>query len=241
MNGYIKGFFVSLGIHLTVIAAVVFFSTHMPDKPKEVIVIDLSAFTMTPDEEVTELPPTPPAPVQEPQQVVKAPPPPVFEPPKPKPLPDDKPRPIAPSLPEPDAVRYVEATADSVEPTYESNTGDVQPDTSDSSSDGVYAAQAAAESQMRAGYVAGNFNYIQKRIRDHIQYPQQAKRMGLRGKVILKFTINKDGSVRDIIIETSSGHEILDNAGFSAISDAAPFPKPPVSAQIIIPIDFKLL
>jgi protein TonB len=64
--------------------------------------------------------------------------------------------------------------------------------------------------------------------------------MGWEGKVITSFIVSSGGYVRDVRISKSSGYEILDENALKAINNASPFPKPPVEAQIIIPILYRL-
>ncbi len=54
-------------------------------------------------------------------------------------------------------------------------------------------------------------------------YPEQAKRKKLYGDLILKVSVNADGTIRDINVMESSGHKILDDAAISIVRRAAPF------------------
>ncbi|MDO8446818.1 MAG: energy transducer TonB [Deltaproteobacteria bacterium] len=55
------------------------------------------------------------------------------------------------------------------------------------------------------------------------KYPEAAKRSALRGRGLLSFTIQRDGTLSDLTLLTSSGYPILDEAILKAIRDAAPF------------------
>ena len=44
----------------------------------------------------------------------------------------------------------------------------------------------------------------------HPPYPIVARKKGLQGKLILKVSINNDGSVKSVVVGKSSGHKILD-------------------------------
>lgn len=46
------------------------------------------------------------------------------------------------------------------------------------------------------------------------------------GKTVLKFTIHRDGSIRDVIVEKSSGFGVLDRASRGALEDARLLPLP---------------
>jgi TonB family protein len=92
----------------------------------------------------------------------------------------------------------------------------------------------------KTGYLRANFSYIKDMIERRITYPDSARRMGWKGNVKVSFIISSSGHVRDIRLIQSSGYGILDNNVIEAVKDASPFPKPPVEAQIIIPIVYNL-
>ncbi len=89
-------------------------------------------------------------------------------------------------------------------------------------------------------YLREHFAYIRDKIIGNISYPPLARRMGWQGKVILSFIITTDGFVREVKIVQSSGFAVLDKNAAETISDTAPFPKPPIEAQLIIPIVYRL-
>ncbi len=90
------------------------------------------------------------------------------------------------------------------------------------------------------GYVKSNFNYILVSIQRNLQYPDFARRKRLTGTVHFAFVIRQDGSIEDLNLKKSSGHDILDEAAQKAIQQAAPFPRPPVPALLVVPINFRL-
>jgi len=91
-----------------------------------------------------------------------------------------------------------------------------------------------------ASYTKNNFSYIQKKIRQYLAYPPEAKRRGIPGRGVFVFTIHKDGSVSNIQIKESSGEVLLDEAALKAIKDAAPFRPPPFECTLAIPVSFSL-
>lgn len=107
------------------------------------------------------------------------------------------------------------------------------PDRSDGHGDDVI---SAGKSQ----YLKAHFSYIKDLIHKHLIYPAFAKKMGWEGKVITSFIVSSDGCAKNVKVSKSSGYEILDENAIKAITDASPFPKPPVEAQIIIPILYRL-
>ncbi|MDR2050756.1 MAG: TonB family protein [Deltaproteobacteria bacterium] len=90
------------------------------------------------------------------------------------------------------------------------------------------------------GYLGRNFSYIQSHIGRNLIYPARARRSGLTGRATYSFTITPEGKVEDLVLRTSSGQRILDEAGRAAILRSAPFPPPPEPARITIPIVFRL-
>ena len=92
----------------------------------------------------------------------------------------------------------------------------------------------------------GFLRKISKKIEKSKRYPRWAMDAGLEGKVVVRFTVSRDGklSERPRLVQ-SSGAEILDNAAIAAIKSAAPFPVLPDSfsreqLQVELPMDFRL-
>ncbi len=62
----------------------------------------------------------------------------------------------------------------------------------------------------------------------NLNYPEQARREQLYGKLLLSVSIRADGSVESIEINRSSGHPLLDAAAMRIVKLASPFsPLPP--------------
>ncbi len=55
----------------------------------------------------------------------------------------------------------------------------------------------------------------------------ESVRMGRRGRVVVQFVINRDGSVPKLVIATPSGADALDRAAVAGISATNPFPPLP--------------
>jgi len=67
------------------------------------------------------------------------------------------------------------------------------------------------------------FSKLKDRIQMVWRYPEAAKVTGLQGRLVLKFVLNRDGSLRELRVVKSSGIDILDDAAIKAIRRAAPF------------------
>jgi protein TonB len=102
------------------------------------------------------------------------------------------------------------------------------------------AGRTAEKSSQSAEYIKRNYRYIQRRIRDKLVYPAPARKAGIQGVTELSFTIHEDGRVSEVRVLKSSGHGVLDEAAVETVYAAAPFPRPPASARIAIPIAFRL-
>jgi len=90
----------------------------------------------------------------------------------------------------------------------------------------------------------GGMSAFYKFVYDHINYPNQARRMGVDGKVFVQFVIDKDGSVTDVQaikgIGSGCDEEVV------RVIKSSPKWQPgkqrgrPVKVRMIIPITFKL-
>ena len=85
-----------------------------------------------------------------------------------------------------------------------------------------------------------DFAYVRERILKNLHFPATARQRGQTGKIVVSFTLMADGQVERIAIVAGSGHDILDQAVIDTIRRVAPFPRPPVSAQLVLPIVFHL-
>nr|WP_279237573.1 energy transducer TonB [Dyella sedimenti] len=61
----------------------------------------------------------------------------------------------------------------------------------------------------------------------NLNYPNEARRRGLHGDVLMTVTLNRDGSVKGIEVVQSSGQPLLDAAAQRIVRLAAPFPPIP--------------
>lgn len=96
----------------------------------------------------------------------------------------------------------------------------------------------AEKAQQR--YLKEHFTYIRDLIIKRLTYPHVARRMGWSGRVVLAFVVAEDGSVRSIQVRESSGYSVLDNSAMATVKIVAPFPRPPVAAEIVMPVQFQL-
>lgn len=99
---------------------------------------------------------------------------------------------------------------------------------------------AASEMNLKMQYLREHFAYIRDMIMKRLVYPRMAKRMEWKGRVVVAFVIRENGTVENARIVKSSGYDALDSNTISTIREVQPFPKPPVKAELVIPIVYKL-
>ena len=90
-----------------------------------------------------------------------------------------------------------------------------------------------------------DYRYIPANLSDfNLIYPFEAKEQGWEGTVTLKVHISADGDIEDVIVVSSSGHEVLDEAAVDMIKDANATPArrgdKPVDSWVVLPYRFTL-
>jgi len=100
--------------------------------------------------------------------------------------------------------------------------------------------RASVVETARQRYLKEQFAYIRDAILAKLGYPGVARRMGWTGTVKVSFCVHENGSVTEVKIIDSSGYGLLDNNAVDAIMRTAPFPCPPVRAEMIMPITYRL-
>jgi protein TonB len=93
---------------------------------------------------------------------------------------------------------------------------------------------------LRERYLKKHFGYIRDLINGNLRYPGRAIRMGWSGALKVEFVVRENGSIDVIRVVKSSGVPLLDSDAVETVRRSAPFPKPPVSARLIIPVEYVL-
>ena len=88
----------------------------------------------------------------------------------------------------------------------------------------VLSGNGAEVSTAYKGLVYGKFNH-------GAEIVDQARRQHLKGQVIVAFSIDAAGKLKDLSVLQSSGDAAVDALGLEMIRTAAPFPPPPPDAQ----------
>ena len=107
-------------------------------------------------------------------------------------------------------------------------------------SDGPTGTAAGPSLTGKKEYIKAHFLYIKEDIEKKITYPRLARKMGWEGKVVVSFVIRENGTVTSIKIVKSSGFTLLDKNAVESIKKAVPFPNPPVRAELVVPISYRL-
>jgi TonB family protein len=90
----------------------------------------------------------------------------------------------------------------------------------------------------------GEQQFLDRWVYKYIKYPQSAVEKGIQGRVLIEFTIDKEGKVKDVEVIKSLDYD-LDEAAVKAIS-ASPDWKPArkgnraVAVRIAVPVEFRL-
>ncbi len=102
---------------------------------------------------------------------------------------------------------------------------------------------------MNLGDAKQSFNEFLKAVRDRIKqvqrFPPRVRSLDAGAAATIRFTLFKDGTVRNPEVTISSGSKALDNAALAAVRNAVPYPPFPdgqegFSLRLEIPIIFEL-
>ena len=94
-----------------------------------------------------------------------------------------------------------------------------------------------------------SFNEFLKAVRDRIKqvqrFPPRVRNLDDGAKTTVRFTLFKDGTIRNPTVTDSSGSTALDNAAIAAVQNAVPYPPFPEeqegnSLRLELPIIFEL-
>lgn len=65
----------------------------------------------------------------------------------------------------------------------------------------------------------------------NLNYPDEARRRGLGGRLVMTVAVRRDGSVEDVLLNDSSGLGVLDQAAMRIVRLAEPFPPLPQTKE----------
>ena len=67
----------------------------------------------------------------------------------------------------------------------------------------------------------------------NLNYPEEARRMGLSGRLIMTVSVGRDGEVKGVLINKSSGRKLLDDAAVKVVNLSSPFAALPKTTEAI--------
>ncbi|MBM3436067.1 MAG: TonB family protein [Bacteroidetes bacterium] len=90
----------------------------------------------------------------------------------------------------------------------------------------------------------GGYAALLKYIKDHLDYPQTAREIGLAGTVYVSFIVWKDGSIRNVVLQRGIGGG-CDEAALHVIENMPSWipgkqRTVPVNVQMVLPVKFQL-
>ncbi|MDM7273899.1 energy transducer TonB [Sulfurihydrogenibium azorense] len=93
------------------------------------------------------------------------------------------------------------------------------------------------------GYLKELIRYLNQQARERDLYPPLAKRLKIEGQVIVRVTINEDGTIDEnsIKIVDPSGYNVLDKGAIEILKKLQPYKKPPKRITVEIPIVFQII
>jgi protein TonB len=82
---------------------------------------------------------------------------------------------------------------------------------------------------------------IEAWIAQHRIYPEPAKRRGIQGSVVLRFSVDRSGRVTEVVLLRGSGSAILDAAAEAMLRDAMLPPPPRDHVTVSVPVHYALI
>ena len=95
------------------------------------------------------------------------------------------------------------------------------------------------------GPADGYMRLVQEMILKSVAYPMEARRANLSGAVVLSLHLRSSGQLVEVVVDESSGHQLLDKAAVFTVKRLAPYPAFPKNLTlkeiwIEIPINYQL-
>ena len=90
--------------------------------------------------------------------------------------------------------------------------------------------------EQKPGFGGGDANEFAVWVNSHLQYPEEAKKAGVQGRVVLQFTIGADGALRNAKV-LKSDHKLLGEEALRVVS-SSPKWEPGRQAGEAVPVVF---
>ena len=231
-NNELKGIFLSLLIHSSLIGAVFVYQ----DKPQKVaseekvVSLDLMSYKLPKKVEETPKPQEKPKPIKKPEPIKKEKPKEVKEVVKKEPKPykpvEPKKEIVKPKVEE--VVKEEVVQKEIIQPKEVQKPLETKP--------------AINEEMQKQVFIKTNFAIIRDMVLSNLSYPNIAKRMGWTGVAKVELQVDATGKLLHVKIVQSSGKKALDEAALRAAEQLKEktLPKPQSLTTIILPISFDL-
>jgi protein TonB len=232
-NNELKGIFLSLLIHSSLIGAVFVYQ----DKPqkvaseKKVVSLDLMSYKLPKKVEETPKPQEKPKPIKKPEPIKKNKPKEVKKEPKPHIPVEPKKEIVEPKVEE---VVKEEIVKEEIVPKEIIQPKEVQKP--------LETKPAINEEMQKQVFIKTNFAIIRDMVLSNLSYPSIAKRMGWTGVAKVELQVDATGKLLHVKIVQSSGKKALDEAALRAAEQLKEktLPKPQSLTTIALPIAFFL-
>jgi protein TonB len=97
-----------------------------------------------------------------------------------------------------------------------------------------------SNSSVQKQYIQTNLSAIRSMLQENFYYPLSARKRGIQGEVVVKFTLLKNSTIKDIIV-IKSPQEILSNAAIKTIESLnGKLPAPSEELLLELPINYNL-
>ncbi len=121
--------------------------------------------------------------------------------------------------------------------------GDATPGPSDGTANGSALAEAGAGvGSGGADAMRAYLEEVRRRLQARLAVPAEARRLRLGGTVLVRFTVERDGSVPgdSMAVLSGPGVAVLERAALETVARTAPFPPPPKPATVEVPVQFSV-
>lgn len=123
--------------------------------------------------------------------------------------------------------------------------GDATPGPSDGTANGSALAEPGAGAGVGSGGADAMRAYLEevrRRLQARLAVPAEARRLRLGGTVLVRFTVERDGSVPgdSMAVLSETGVAVLERAALETVARTAPFPPPPRPATVEVPVQFSV-
>jgi len=86
----------------------------------------------------------------------------------------------------------------------------------------------------------GDYHHIRDMVMRNIEYPENARRMGMEGKVLLSFIVLENGATAEVRVLNGSGFKLLDQSARHSVEKTVIHKKVPYRVTVTLPVTYRL-